>query len=256
MNLADLLEYTAKQFLDDRTELVDGDGDDLWSDSFLVRQLNEAQRLLARRSWCIIETGKAPAGRVTLITDVSLYLLHKSVLRVFDATPTTQSLPLGRSEDIQLRNTALLSQNPFDAFDAYEIGEAASLAGNVTNTAGPPLAIATDAGFREMRVFPPPTSVQNGLVISLKIARLPITWLSLDKPDGVPEIPDDYHLALCSYAAGKALTQPNVDGQQKETGRELLREFNDACKEARQDRQRLGMGPARWAFSSTTAVLR
>ena len=38
MNLADMLTYTASEFLDDRTVLLDGDEDSLWSDSYLVRQ--------------------------------------------------------------------------------------------------------------------------------------------------------------------------------------------------------------------------
>ena len=47
MRLSEMLEYTAQQYLDDRTDLVDGDPDSLWSDEFLVRQFNEGQRRLA-----------------------------------------------------------------------------------------------------------------------------------------------------------------------------------------------------------------
>lgn len=255
MKLADMLTYTAAQYLDDRTDLADGDGDSLWSDEFLVTQFNEAQRKLARAAWCIIENGVAPAGQIVLRTGVSLYPLHKSLLRVFDATPTTQVSPLGRTEDIQIRNTNVLGQYPSDGFDAVEIGSAASLAGNTTNTSGPPLAIATDAGFREARVFPPPTSDQNGLIVNLKVARLPITWLTVDDTDAEPEVPEDYHVQLCEYAAGKALLLPNVDIEFRTIGRDLVAAFEAQCKDARRDRQRLGMGPARWTFASTTSVL-
>lgn len=255
MNLQELLDYTAKEYLDDRTDLVDGDGDNLWSDKFLVVQFNEAQRQLAREAWCIMEYGESPAGRLVLRTGVSLYPYHKSVLRVFDATPSTQVSPLGRSDDIQLRNTNLLNGNINTEFDAYEIGVSASHAGNTTNTAGPPLAFATDAGTRTMRVFPPPTSDENGLVIYLKVARLPIAQLSLDDVNASPEIPEDYHYALCTYAAGKALTQPNVDGAQKADGRALLSEFETRKREARQDRQRAEASSSRWGFASTTASL-
>ena len=251
-----MLRYAAEQYLDDRTQLVEGQEDSLWSDEFLVRQFNEAARILARRAWVIVEYGTPPAGVITLRTGVSLYPLHESVLRVYDGTPTTQVSPLGRTEDIQLRNTNLLSQAPgSDAFDAYEVGERASLAGNVTNTAGPPLAFASDAASRTLRVFPPPTSVQNGLKVVMKIARLPIVELTLDNMDGEPEVPAEFHLQLCEYAAGKALTLPNVDADQKPEGRRLLEAFDKIVKEARQERQRAEASTYRWNFASSTATL-
>lgn len=256
MRLTDMISYTAKEFLDDRTELLAGDDDALWSDLFLVRQFNEAQRQLCRRSWVIVENGVAPAGVITLVTGKSLYNLHPSILRVFDATPTTQVSPLGRTDDLQLRNTNLINQSPGDAFDAYEVGERASLAGNVTNTAGPPLAFATDAGTRVMRVFPPPTSVQSGLKVTMRVARMPINWLTLDDVEAEPEVPEEYHLQICEYAAGKALTLPTVDSDQKVEGRRLLEAFDLVVKQARQDRQRAEMTSNRWQFGSTTAVIK
>lgn len=256
MTLEELLTHTASEFLDDRVDLVEGDDDELWSNAYLNRQFNEAQRLLCRRAWVIIEYGVSPAGSIVLQTGRSLYQLHPSVLRVFDATPSTQVSPLGRTEDIQLRNTNLLGQSPgSDAFDAYEVGERASLAGNLTNTAGPPLAFASDAGSRTIRVFPPPTADQNGLRVALKVARLPITFLTLDNTDAEPEVPEEFHMALCEYAAGKALTLPNVDGDQKPEGRRLLAAFDETVRQARQERVRAEASTARWNFTSSTAVI-
>ena len=250
MILSELLEYTAKQFLDDRVDLLDGDSDELWSDAYLVRQLNQAQRILARRAWVIIETGVAPAGLITLTTGKVLYPLHKSILRVYDATPTTQTTPLGRADDINLRNPYPPSS------DAFDIGVAASLAGTTLNSPGAPLAIATDAASRTLRVAPPPATAQNGLQVALKIARLPIKWLTLEDMNGCPEVPEDYHMDLCEYAAGKALTLPNADSGNKADGKALLAEFDSVVAEARRDRQRAEMSDSRWAFASSTAVLR
>ena len=251
-----MLEYI-RAFLDDGSvALVDGDSDFLWDDTLIVRFLNEGMRLLARGAWCIIETGVAPAGQIVLATGVSIYPLHKSILYVWDATPSTQTMPLGKGDDIELRDVNLLTNRTDDAFDALEIGMEAALAGGNTSLSGAPLAFAPDAGFRKMRVFPPPTATQNGLVVNLKVARLPITWLTLDNISAEPETPDDYTLSLCDYAAGRCLLQPNVDSQQKTTGRELVTAFNDMVKDARRDRQRMFMTPSRWNFSSATAVLR
>lgn len=250
MKLEEMLEYTGKEYLDDRTDLLDGDPDSLWSDTTLVRYFNEGQKHLARRAWAIIETGVAPAGLIALSTGKVIYDLHKSILRVFDATPTTQLAPLGRADDINLRNPYPPSS------DAFDIGEQAAIAGNTMSIPGAPLAIATDVGTKQMRVAPPPAAAQAGLQISLKIARLPICDLDISKPTASPEVGDEYHLWLCDYAAGRCLTMPNVDGQFRTIGKELLDTWADNVREARQDRQRANLGGDRWGFSSTTAVIR
>lgn len=247
MILSDMLTYTASELLDDRTTLVDGDADSLWSDSYLVRQFNQAQKILARRAWCIIEYGKTPAGIITLRTSISLYGVHPSVLKVFDATPSTLSSPLGRSDDIVLR-----SDTPHSDFNAFEVGEAAALA---STEAGAPRSIASDAGTRMIRVYPTPTATENGVQVALKVARLPLVELTLEDTDAEPEIPSQWHMDLCTFAAGRALTLPNIDGEQRSLGRELLAEFNEVVKEARRDRQRFELGSSRWAFSSSTAIL-
>ena len=253
MLLSEMLTHTASEFLDDRADLVDGENDDLWSDAYLVRQFNQAEKILCRRAWAIIEYGKAPAGIFVLATDKVLYDLHPSILRVFDATPSTQTLPLGRSDDILLRDNSLLNRGVDSDFTAYDVGELAALLGTSSYT-GAPLAIATDAGTHQARVSPIPTSTQNGVVVALKIARLPINELTLDDTDASPEVDEQWHLALCEYAAGKALTLPTADSDQKVEGRRLLAEFAETVRLARQERVRAEMGSGRWGFSSSTAV--
>ena len=255
MRLAEMLEHTAQALLDDRTDLVSGTGDELWSDAFLTRMFNEAQNLLCRRSWAIIEYGKPPAGSITLRAGVSLYPLHPSILRVFDGTPTLQTAPLGRTEDINLRDTSLVTPYPADAFNAVELGSAASLAGGSATLSGAPLAFATDAASRTLRVFPPPTSVQEGLRVVMKVARLPICPLSLDDTNAEPEVPAEFHEALCHYAAGRALVLPNADSAWNAEGRRLLAEFDETVRQARQERQRAEASSYRWNFSSSTATL-
>jgi hypothetical protein len=243
MNLAELLEYTAAQYLDDRADLISGDPDNLWSDEFLVRQFNEAQRILARRAWVILEEGVAPAGVITLATGVPVYDVHKSVMRVLTATPTDQEWPLWNTSDKVLRFARPWTDLPFDI-------------NNTTfESPGRPVAYSTDGGWRKLRVFRTPSAVENGLRVNLKVARLPVEWLTLDNTDAEPEVPADYHYTLTTFAAGKALTLPNADGAQKAEGRALLAEFDAFVKEARQDRQRMFMEPGRWGFQTDTAYL-
>lgn len=254
MDTAELLDYCAKELLDDRTDLVEGDADNLWSDAYLLRQMNEAQRQLCRRAWVIIEYGIAPAGVIVLATGKVTYALHKSVLRVFDITPSTQTLPLGRDTDLALRDTSLLNRDPNSDFTAYELGESAALAG-VSSLTGATDAFGTDAGTRMVRIYPPPAAAQNGVVLSMRVARLPITELTVDNTEAEPEVPTEFHLAICEYAAGKALTMPLVDADQKVEGRRLLEAFAETVRQARQERVRAEMGTGRWAFNSTTATL-
>lgn len=253
MKLTEMLEYTAEQYLDDRTALLDGDPDTLWSNEFLVRQFNEAERKLARRAWCIIEEGSATSATVysaasavntiVLLTGVATYALHKSVLRVYCATPTDQEWPLYRTSDTALRTPRPYTDVPFDINNLS------------ASSPGRPVAIATDASTRVARIFRTPSSTENHLILNLKIARLPVTALTMEDTDAEPEVPDDYHELLCRYAAGRALMLPNVDSQQRVIGRELLADFDAEVKEARQDRQRAEMERSQWGFASTTAVL-
>jgi len=237
-----------REYLDDYTDIIDGDPDQLFSDESLVRHLNEGQKILCRRSWCLIEYGKPPAGILVLATGKTLYDLHPSVLRVFDATPSTQVAPLGRSTDIQLRDPSPISS------DAFDVGEAAVR--EDTALTGATLAFATDAGTRQIRVYPAPTATQNGIVVSLKVARLPINELTLDDADAEPEVDSQWHLPICDYAIGKSLMRPNLDTQSKADGRELLATFMEDVRQARQERVRAELGSGRWAFSSSTAGLR
>lgn len=255
MNLAAMLEYTRAYLDDSSAALVEGEDDQLWSDTLLTSFMNQAQRILCRRAWVIIEYGSVPAGSITLRTGVSLYPLHPSILRIFDGTPALQTAPLGRAEDAQLRDTNIITPYPADAFQAVELGMAASLAGGAASLSGAPLAFASDAASRTLRVFPPPTVTQNGLRVAMKIARLPIKDLTLEDVEAEPETPREWDEELCHYACGKALTLPNVDAAQRPEGRRLLDEFNEVVRQARQERQRAEASSYRWSFSSTTATL-
>lgn len=248
MNLSEMLEYTRSYIDDTSGTLIEGDNDQLWSDLLLVNFMNQAEKLLCRRAWVLVDTGVAPAGRIVLATGVALYPLHASVLHVFDAQPSTQDYPLGRGTDTQLKSVSDTS-----GFDAFEIGEAAALAGDTLT--GVTLSIATDAGTRMMRVYPTPTATENGVVVALKVARMPVTPLTLDDVEAEPESDAQWHTEICHFAAGRALTLPNVDSEFRTVGRTLLTEFAETVRQARQERVRAEMGGGRWAFNSTTATL-
>lgn len=244
MTLEELLDFVAKGYLDDRTEMLDGESDSLWSDELIVQYLNEAQRIFTRRAWVLIDVGNAGAGRITLATGKVLYPLHKSVLRVFDATYDTDAAPLARATDEQIR------QRPTDYEDFVDLSAVS------TFIPGRPLAVATDAGTRMLRVTPAPAAAQNGKRLSLKVARMPVCYLDTNKMSESPEVPEEWHLDLGRYAAGRCLTMPTVDGESRVLGRTLLAEFESTVRLARQERHRAEMAPGVWSPNTITSTLR
>lgn len=244
MTLAELLEYVAVTHLDDRSDLLEGDDDRLWTDEQIVAFLNEGQRILCRRSWVIIETGVAPAGVITLQTGKTVYPLHKSVLRVYKATPSDTEIRLGRVHDEALDTRPL--SDPEAAFD-INLAE--------TMTPGYPRAITTDGSTRKLRVYPAPSADQAGLKINLKVARMPVTYLTLDNTEGCPEVPEEFHMSLGDYAAGRCLTMRRADPDARADGRRLLAEFDQVVREAKQERHRAEMAPVRFQHSSITACV-
>lgn len=244
MNLGELLTHTANEYLDDRTDLDDGDDDSLWSDKTIVRYLNEAQRILCRRSWVLIDIGHPVAGVIVLQTGKEDYPLHKSVLRVYKATPTDTDLALARTTDSRLSYASPANPEFFDVNTP------------TTATPGRPLAITSDIASRTVRVFPVPSSVEAGIRIELKVARMPVCFLDVTKKAESPEVPEEWHLDLCKYAAGQCLTRhADVDAELRSVGRSLLDDWERALKEARQERTRQEYAEPRPRFASSTAYL-
>lgn len=243
MNVQDLLAYTAAEFLDDRTELVDGEPDSLWSSKTLTRYLNAAQERLCRRAWALVDIGHAQAGVITLVEGKTVYTLHKSVLRVLGLTFDTGVVPLPGMSDADIQGAVVPTTDFFDYITV------------TARTPGNPLAFSRDAGTRLIRVTPAPAAAQAGLKLYLKVARLPTCPLEHDKPKQCPEVDEQWHLDMCRYAAGCALTHPTADSQQKTLGASLKEDFERVVRELRQERERAWSSIPRAEFCSTTAML-
>lgn len=243
MNLEALLKFTGATYLDDRTELLDGEPDSLWSNETLTRFFNEYQTRLCRRAWALVDVGHAQAGVIVLVEAKTVYRLHKAVLRVMDATPEDAVVPLAHVTDQDMTGWTLPDA---DFFDVNEV---------TARTPGATLAFSTDAGTRSLRVTPAPAAAQAGLKVNLKVARLPVCDLRFDKLADCPEVDEQWHMHMCYFAAGRALTMPTTDADQKVEGRRLLDECERTIREARQERERAWAAEARPHFCSTTASL-
>lgn len=241
MNTQEMLDHTAKVYLDDRAEMLAGAPDNLFSDASLVTFLNRGADEFARKTWRLSSrytVAKAAYTSVALQTGIKDYDLNARILRVL-------SVNLADS-DLLLRNISFedsVSQvNTFPNQDFFDINSP------FLETPGRPNWFAVDVQARTIRFRATPSIVENGLVAQMRVVHMPIVQLTVDALAATCEIEPEYHDLICMYAAGKALTTPNVDVAAGRIGAGYLQEFDRQCREARNDFMKMTLGPARFRF--------
>lgn len=242
MVLEEILDHLASHQLDDRADLVEGPSDSLWSDEVLVRYLNVGQDLFCRKAWAIEDDTTTACCQITLVAGQERYPLHKSVMRVLSVTPADTDIPLSNI------SFGLIAPQPIYALpDYYAVPPQPFV-----EQAGRPGWYTTDEATRILRIRPAPDAdaVSTIVTLNLRVARLPIVPLNVETPQLSPEIPEEYHLDLCDYAAGRALMQANVDSDAKAEGRAFVGEFMDKLRKAKTDRMIAMMQPGRYIFGS------
>lgn len=241
MTLEELLDHLAVA-LDDDAELVQGPPDEQWAQPTLVRYLNDAQNIFCRKAWPIIDDSTVACCSIALVVNDNTYSLHKSVMRVLSVTPADSQVPL-----VWL-NFNQIAQTPYVSFpDYYAIGPLP-----FTETTGRPGWYTTDNATKILRVRQTPNAqaVSDIVTLNLRIARLPLVALSVALPENEPEIPEEYHLDLCDYAAGRALMQANVDSDAYAQGKDLVASFYAKLRAARNDRLIAQNAPGSYLFGA------
>lgn len=135
-----------------------------------------------------------------------LYELHESVLEV-------RAVKLS-GVHANRRLKKVTSYEVEDGSDAYMF----SVPSGWYTQKGLVQAYTTDDEPNAIRVFPVPDENMHGMVMRLKVVRLPITELVVpvegdESTDRVPEIPSAYHLDLCEWAAYRALRNHDVEAE-------------------------------------------
>lgn len=244
MNLGELLDELRNNILHDRSDLVSGSSDYLWSDATLTRYINEAQKRFARKGLVIRDGKTAECCEVVLQTGVTQYDLHSSVLAVVSAKYDTTAADLRR-----VGHSILDTYQPPDTlyFDANQLA---------TIAPGQPIAFTTDetlggddhdsVSVVSMRVFPAPSATENGKKIYLRVMRLPIDALS--NTQQTPEIPEDHHLEMLDWAAYLALRIVDHDAGDPARANEFRASFEDHVKTARSNAMRKLFAPMQWGF--------
>jgi|ERR1043166_1729432 hypothetical protein len=246
MTLDDLLLELRENILHDRSDRVSGNEDQLWSDTTLVRYIDEAQRRFARQTMIIRDGTTASVTQVTLVANTNSYALHSSVIAVISAHLAG--------------DTADLARAGHSNFDTYHVPDTYFFDPSQLSTLPPgkPLAFDTDEFLREdannmagpmnLRVFPIPSATYAGQIISLRVARLPLKRFELKELTAVPEIPEDYHLQMLDWAAYLALRIVDHDLGDPMRAEEYKKSFEATVEQARKEVWRKIFTPLQWGF--------
>lgn len=227
MNLGDQLDELRKNILRDRSDLIAGDTDSLWSDETLIKYIEDAERRFARQTMLLRDSNTPEVTQIRLISGTKLYAAHPSLLAVISARYDTDDFDLQRS------GHGLIAQ--------YTPPEFLSVDPTMLYTVTPdrPTAYYTDETLmyaRQGRItvsfYPPPGDNEAGKLIALRVIRLPITAYSLDDLDRESELPEDYHLDVLEWAAYRAQRGFDGDAGAPTVSNAHKDAFDDAVKKA------------------------
>jgi hypothetical protein len=233
MNLREKLDELRNNMLRDRSALIAGDDDKLWSDATLLRYIKDAEYRFARQA-LILQDNSTPAyTQVRLRTGVTSYALNPLVLGIYSARYDTQTQDLKRS------GHSMLFQNPTQEFLTFDPSNPSEF------TPGAPLAYYSDeslaSGHRTtLSVFPAPSAAENDKVIYLRTFRLPktlYTKAALASSD-CGEIPEDYELDVLGWAAYRAQSNYDADGASTSSADRHKKRFEETVKEALKETRR------------------
>ena len=243
MKTSELIRYVAKDLLDDRAEMLSGESDELFSDSVIAMHLAEAERILCRRAWVLEDSALVCATRATriqLIENKNDYAIDKSILFIKSVRLSDSDVDLIRVgyNDNRARGDFIGAA----ALDYWDVNSA------YVETAGRPGRFSTDMGGRVIRVRQKPDATAAALQLNLVVVRMPLAAISSTTPDAAPEVPEEFHMDLALYAAGRCLSLPTVDAELRSLGKSYLADFDRKVVEAKRDRQRLQQSEPRHRF--------
>ena len=244
MKLSDLLDELRNNILNDRGTSTGAD-DKLWSDTTLVRYINEAQRRFAKRSFVIRDSRTPEVVNVTIKADTTEYDLHPSIIGVISA-----KIDGAQTDLIRVGHTVLgqyTTQNAIILPSQFD-----------TATPAAPMAFATDETLVEddegtvatvsMRIFPAPRAEDVGTVIKLRVIRMPLDELTTNSMSAVPEVPADHHLEMLDWAAYLALRIVDDDAGNPKRAQDFANSFEAHVAEARKLVLSKLYAPQRWGF--------
>jgi len=202
MTTEELLEHLRVNIL--RDEAVPP----LWSDEELLAYLDDAQRIMARFTHCLVST-TGGASQITTAAGVSAYPLHPAVLHVSAVY----------CEETR-RELSPAAYAPFAAGHGAPQAYRASI---------------DNAG--ELLVFPVP---DNTYTLRLRVARDPLESMA---KGGEPEVPVQWRLALVDWAAYRALRANDPEQLNMAAANDLNTQWRLSLRDMKRDIYQLNTGP-------------
>jgi hypothetical protein len=246
MKLSELLSELRLNILNDRSDHLEGTpSDQLWSDTTLVRYINEAHRRFATKS-LIIRDGTTPeVTQVVLKTGVIQYTLHPSVIAVISAKFAGDQNDLARIG----HSVFSMARDTNDTWDPSSQPDAQP---------SKPTAFSTDEQVVEaddgaisavsLRLYPPPSAAYNNQILNLRVVRKPLDDFTVNNLSAAPEIPADHHLDMLDWAAYLALRIVDVDAGNAKAADQFRQMFEAHVQEARTMVMRKLFAPKPWGF--------
>lgn len=245
MRVSELREHLRSVHLDDVSNLVDGPDDSLAGADTTLRLFKAAQEDMARRTWCIVDQSTATVGSPAVpfctiplsgYSGLRVVPYHKFIIRVVKARFSDSEIPLRWSQSSYITPGAIDTTPQPDYFDVNA---------QYTYSAGRPGKYALDAATRQIEFDRPLDATTAALSLMLRVVRQPVVTLTYDLE---PEVPEEYHLDLCDFVAGKILTAPTMDAGLRRAGQEYLKQWEATIVRVRREVRRREAVPGGWVF--------
>lgn len=202
MTVEELLLHTRARYLRDEEAPF------LWSAAELLLYLNEAENIFARRTH-VLSDDDSDFTTITTVAGQSRYALDPRIIYVSEAYNDT---------GFRIKN-ATRNRMPRTPYEDK------------------PRMYTLDAKVSSIRFGPTPDAAYD---IDLVVARKPLQAM-VDKYDE-PEIPEEYHLALCDYVAYKALRNNDTEASNTTAAENFRADWEKTLTEVKRDVYHLRAG--------------
>ncbi len=181
----------------------------LWSDTAIYKYLNDAQKIMAERTHCIVDDENY---EVLLEAGVRSYTLEDEILLVLAAIIDGETTPLKAG---------------FTPLGSVFFANSESIPTNYSLT----------GGTHRISFAPTP---DDAYTVKLVVAIRPTTTINTAVS---PEVPTAFHTALADYAASKCLLHNDVDGLNIAASEAFGRSFLEAVRDLKAQIYQHRLGP-------------
>lgn len=245
MTLSEQLYELRFNILRDRSDIIAGDTDSLWSDETLLAYIKDAERRFARKTLLLRDSTTPEIVRVVLKTGVITYPLHESVLSVISARAAGYDYDLRRSGHALVEATVPDEFLSFDPASPYLISPGATLAFYTDETL-----VYNRRSAVTLSVYPAPSATENGTTINMRVIRVPKSQYTAAELENESELPEDYQLDVLEWAAYRAQRSFDGDAGAPTTSKDHKAAFDEAVEQAKKEMKQKIFAPTGFRFGS------